>query len=164
MSKLVAMFFTLPIVCGCQSATHRADPEQSWSLGLVPFMEASNLYSAIDMHRPWNDLLNAPYTAQSLHYFLSPHESISKDENGFGLIHFAATSKVFVLSGERRTFDDGLKSSDVMLGEVCDGYMAWAAPGNVRDANNGIKFDTDSFGSPVKSGAVFAYVDGLSHS
>jgi hypothetical protein len=26
MSKLVAMFFTLPIVCGCQSATHRADP------------------------------------------------------------------------------------------------------------------------------------------
>jgi hypothetical protein len=137
--------------------------EYSWATVLLPFQESSPIFSQINMNRPWNDLLNVPYVSKPLPYYVSPHESVEKDANGFGLNHFSANSDVFVLDGEPRKLDDDPKSNQVMIGEVCDGYLAWAAPGNARDIENGIKFDTRSFGSPVRPGATFGYVDGSVH-
>lgn len=135
-------------------------PEYSWAVDLLPFIESNTLYSEIDKRRPWDDLLNVPYTSRVYRPYLSPQESSQRDSAGFGVIHFAACDEVIVSKGAAREFDDGLSSNQFMVGEICEGYMPWAQPGNARSVETGIGFDATSFGSPGRQGAAFVLVDG----
>ena len=133
------------------------DPtKSSWATCTLPFAEANGYTESIDKNQAWDHALNAPVFSRVLYYLVSPFETEHRDENGFALAHYSGSPDVFGVH-ERKVLED-LDGADVMLGEVCDGYLAWGASGNVR--SDGIRFDDKSFGSPVKAGACLAYVDG----
>jgi type II secretory pathway pseudopilin PulG len=109
----------------------------------------------------YDHIVNERVFNYSSDLFLSPHDSGStSSKRGFGLIHYAANAKTFVSKGKPLRYDD-LDSKDILVGEICDGYCEWGAPGNARAIENGINFDGLSFGSPSPSrqGACFVHVD-----
>lgn len=136
--------------------------EFGWGMSILPFLEASNLASSFDYDSPWDGIQNSHHSAIEHPLFQSPLATIKFDERGYGLSHYAANSEVFPLQGEGKIYDEfrGKASQVVMLGEVCGGYMSWAAPGNCRSMDNSVRFDSTSFGNPRLPGAALAYVDG----
>lgn len=139
-----------------------ADSEfpQGWEVTLLPFLEASNLPCYLRQDEPWDGPRNSAHCSFAHPAFLNPLEQYQRDEQGYGLSHYAANSEMIPLTDTPVTLDQLEGQPPAMFGEICDGYQPWAQPGNARPIANGIHFDANSFGSPYFQGAAVAYADG----
>ena len=141
------------------------EKEFSFLFAIGPFLESRDWFGPVDCRREWDHPINAIPFSASHPSFLSPCEAYLRDENGFGLTHFAGSTHVFSRSRDSGATLGELDSSDILMGEVCENYSAWAAPGNSREANlstidDSLRFTSDSFGSPEFKVTAFAFVDG----
>ena len=136
--------------------------EHGWATALAPFMESSNLYSRIDGDQPWDSAHNSLLFSQSLPWYLNPIGDGAFDKDGYGLNHYTANSAVFVETGDPVTLDS-VDGKEIVFAEICDGYLPWGQPGNVRPPANGINFDATSYGNPYLDGAGVALADLSTH-
>jgi len=130
-----------------------------WAMAVIPQMEASNLYSQVKENESWDSVENSFVVSRAAYFYSSPFERKQYDTAGYGVLHYAACSELF-LREKGAQFDDDFDSSQYIFGEICDGYEPWAKPGSCREFGNGIRFDTTSFGSPALNGALMARVSG----
>lgn len=136
-------------------------PHHGWQIRVLPFLEATPLYSAIDFKYPWNDPFNAPCFRFRVLVWLVPGIERTTDDNGFALSHYAGSSHIFrgdygASIGTMR----GGGSQTILVGEITDGFMPWGRPGNWRDPVAGINGGDRAFGSHHPAGVQFVMGDG----
>lgn len=131
-----------------------------WATVLRPYLENPHRIE-IDMNRPWDDPANAEALKQSQSCYLQPGVELTHDEDGNALIHYSTNANV--MGGDRpmkvSEITDGL-SNTIQGGEIADGYPAWGYPINWRDPALGINRSGKSFGSSLRGGVNFLFVDG----
>lgn len=135
----------------------------SWQTQMLPFGWSFST-RGIDMERPWNDPVNAPYFRSVLPDFINPRlrGAPLTDEEGFGLSHYAANSHIMGANRGMALKDitDGT-STTLMVGEINAAFPPWGHPVNYRDPVRGINRSAHGFGGPRNAGgATFVMADG----
>jgi len=139
----------------------------SWETYILPHMGYST--SEIDMNRPWNGPENQRYFRCVLPVFINPafRAPPLEDDNGFGLSHYAANSRVLPVGTQtantlaRRPEITRGASNTILVGEVNAGFKPWGHPVNARDPAAGLNGGAHAFGGPVKNNSTtFVMADG----
>jgi hypothetical protein len=138
--------------------------QHSWETMILPHMEYDNLKP--NMRLPWNHPENAEVFKTSISEFCNPSETgPDKDENGYGLSHYAANSHVFRDNYAVRPKDvtDGTAYT-IMAGEATANFKPWGHPINWRDPSGPLAQSPDGFGGSHPSVTVFLMMDGSARS
>lgn len=130
-----------------------------WLAFILPFLDATHI--EIDFSVPWNDPKNAEIFRHPCHPYLNPSISQTTDTQGFALTHYVANKNVLFRNSSVSSSDitDGL-SQTILAGEIAEGFLAYAQPGNWRDPAIGINAGPKSFGRPSRDGAYMLMADG----
>lgn len=133
-----------------------------WAVAILPNMEQSAVYEAIDFTKPWDDPANAEILSAEIPGYRNPAISETSDHRGNALIHYAGNvrllGRVPALAPDDVT--DG-STNTLMIGEVNAGFRPWADPDTLRDPAAGLNRGPSTFGGPWKDGRVnFAFADG----
>ncbi len=133
----------------------------SWQTLLLPDLDQSDLYNALDLKKPWDDPVNLSLFHTQVEIFRSP--AVQEDRiPGLALTHYEGN--VRVVGGTR-----GLKLADVtdgasntiLAGEIAGGFQPWGKPGHWRDPADGINRDpARGFGSRFPGGTNVNLLDG----
>ena len=136
-------------------------PFFSWLVSIMPYMDASPRYNAIDFNVPWNDARNEGVFRRPYPYYLNPSIAQSVDSQGFVLSHYAANKNVMFANSSMSPAEitDGLAQT-ILAGEIAEGFRPYAQPGNWRDPAVGINAGRDSFGRPSGDGVCVLMADG----
>ncbi len=135
-------------------------PLHGWMTKILPYVDAQDLYNAVDLDLPWDDPRNAVPFRKTLGIYINPGVTPrqEKDAAGYALAHYAENARMV---GVRSLKDVKDGTSQTMLaGEVAGGFRPWGDPVNWRDPTKGINRAPDGFGSPFKGGANFLFADG----
>lgn len=148
-----------------------------WITQLLPYMDQQDLYSKIDLKKPWDAPENAPVYCHEdrWHRFRSPKskydfdqgrwkrsESFYKDEDGFQLTDYAANEHIMGPGRSLQLDDisDGL-SQTILFGEASENLKPWGSPLNCRDPALGVNRSPYGFGFAFPDESVnFAMCDG----
>lgn len=139
----------------------REIPFFGWPVSIMPFMASGPEYDMIDFNVPWSDPKNADVFRRPYPWYLNPSIPQTTDNQGFVLTHYAANDQV-LFPNSSMSFDnisDGL-SQTILAGEIADGFLPYAQPGNWRDPAIGINAGARSFGRPTGEGALMLMADG----
>jgi hypothetical protein len=116
------------------------------------------------MTRAWNDPANARYFKCVLPEFINRDMRALgvEDNDGYGLSHYAANSRIFAANSVVKMSDiTDSRSSTILIGEVNAGFKPWGHPVNWRDPALGINRSPHGFGGPSGArGATFLMADG----
>ncbi|MCE9568060.1 MAG: DUF1559 domain-containing protein [Planctomycetes bacterium] len=131
----------------------------SWQTQLLPFLEQNNVYSQIDLKKPWNDPRNAEPMRAIIKPFLHPSHPW-EPVNGYAVSHYAPNVHV-VFGDTPRTLESFLKgtSNTILAGEVSGNFRAWGDPLNARDPRFGTTGHPQGFGGPNGKPAQFLMLD-----
>jgi hypothetical protein len=133
----------------------------SWQTRVLPHLYE---FGGVDLDRPWNDPVNAPYFKSTPRIFINPRlrGAQLEDDEGFGLSHYAASSHVMGANRGMALKDitDGT-STTLLIGEINGAFPPWGHPVNYRDPVRGINRSPHGFGGPRNAGgATFVMADG----
>jgi hypothetical protein len=144
-----------------------------WMTALLPYLYQSELVSAIDRTKPWNDPVNFPAMSQPVPVFLVPDVEHVPNGQGYATTHYSGVGGE-ILTDEGRVslgvfgrdshvtrFDitDGL-SQTMIAGEINRAFPAWGNPGNWRQTGRGLNQEVAGFGNADGTGAHFLMADG----
>lgn len=134
-----------------------------WAVSLLPYLEAQAMYDRLDFDKPWNDPVNRDVVTHKNRLFLNPRVERPIEEEGYGLLHYAANSQVF-RPGKTWGLDeisarDGLTNT-IFFGEIGNRFRPWAAPGSLRDPAEGFGDGPRQFGITGSDLILFAFGDG----
>ncbi len=144
-------------------ATGIVDPARSWQTQLLPYLDRSDLYNAIDFSAPWDSPANSRVFATKLPEFLIPGEPDTPQVAGCATTQQAANSRL-LRSDRGGNLDDLARgdgtSATILLGEVGHGLVPWGQPGNSRDPAAGLGMRPDQFGRSHGNFAYFVFASG----
>lgn len=134
----------------------------SWATLIAPYMPYDT--RDIDLRKPWDDPANAPPFRKLRPDLLNPSFTTDtwRNEEGYGLSHFAANERVLGSDGVSRFGDitDGTGNT-LLIGEVDANFEPWGKPGNWRDPALGLNRSPDGFGCRRAAKVVyFVMADG----
>lgn len=152
------VYASMPL--GADSGTD-GKPHHGWQIRVLPYLEATPLYSEVDFKYPWNDPFNAPCFKFRVPVWLIPGIKRTTDDNGFALSHYAGSSHIFRgdYGAPLRTMRGG-GSQTILVGEIAEGFVPWGRPGNWRDPVAGVNGGDRAFGSRHPAGVQFVMGDG----
>ncbi len=152
----------------------REQPLHGWMTQLLPHLGEADLFSRIDLAKPYNADVNLPAMSTDVEVFFAAGADRRHIGRGFAVTHFAG------LGGERLTAEgrlvhigifadrngirreeirDGLTTTAI-AGEIAYGFPPWGEPGNYRVIGAGINRGIDGFGNAAGTGAMFLFADG----
>lgn len=141
--------------------TASGEPLHSWMTALLPYIPYST--KGIDFDKPWNSPENAERFRTVVPPFLngSLPDAPVRNEQDFGLAHFAANIRVFGANRGMKLSEitDG-HSTTILVGEVAAGFKAWGDPTNVRDPARGLKRTAKDFSGVSGRPVLFLMADG----
>ena len=119
--------------------------KHGWTIRLVPYLEASNLYSMIEKDEPWDDPFNAHLFRIKYSCFANPEISEVVTTYGLGLMHYSGNPNVLhrnssVSMGQMTTG----ASHNWLVGEIGGNYQPWAYPFNWRALTYPLNHDAES--------------------
>jgi prepilin-type processing-associated H-X9-DG protein len=130
-----------------------------WQTPILPYVDAQDLYDAIDRSVPWDDPRNAEFFKARVGVYMNP--SYPDDGEGYAPSHYAGN--VRLLGGNQPRSIKSIRfgtSSMVLAGEVAGRFRPWGSPTNWRDPALGINKSPDGFGGPSRGGANILMADG----
>jgi hypothetical protein len=132
-----------------------------WYTQILPYVDSSPLYNAINQHKPWNDPENADLFYSSHPVCRIPDVEEIATVEGFGLIHYAGNPHVLHRNSHVSLADlvPGVKQT-WLAGEAAGGYVPWCYPFNWRRLGNKLNAGPASFGRPSGDGALLLMGDG----
>ncbi len=133
-----------------------------WTVGTLPYLEQSSLYSMVDMNLPWDHPANV-HLFQAVQYlaFQMPGVEATRTSEGYWLTHYMANPNVC----HRRTcvsisqMTSGT-SNNWFCGEVSGNYQPWGYPFNWRSLSLPFNSGPDSYGRPTGEGTQICFADG----
>jgi hypothetical protein len=131
-----------------------------WEARILPYIDASPVYSQIDFNKPWDDPVNLALFQTPLPVFRDPSAPLDRDPQGLPISDYAANELVlgsnhgFAL----RSISDG-SSNTMLAGTMAGDQRGWGTPFNNRDPSLGINTGPRSFGGP-RPGALILLADG----
>lgn len=139
----------------------RETPFFGWPVSILPYVDASPIYNMVNFSVPWNDPANADIFRRPYPWYLSASVAETTDSQGFVLTHYVANQNVLFRNSSVSIADitDGLNQT-ILAGEIADGFLPYAQPGNWRDPATGINAGPKSFGRPSRDGAFMLMADG----
>jgi hypothetical protein len=139
----------------------RDTPYFGWHVSIMPFTASGPEFNMINFNVPWNDPNNAEIFRRPYHWYLNPAVSQTKDSRGFVLTHYVGNKNLLFKNSSLSIDDisDGLGQT-VLAGEIAEGFLPYAQPGNWRDLTLGLITGSQSFGRPQGDGALVLMADG----
>jgi prepilin-type processing-associated H-X9-DG protein len=136
-------------------------PNHSWVTQILPYV---SYIDEIDRSLEWNNPKNVPRFRAVIPMFCNPQLRTPpfRDQNGFGLNHYAGNTHLFDRT-DRFTindFDEKSTANTLMIGEVNAQFVPWGQPENSRDPQKGIGIPEGFGGASGSPGANFAMLDG----
>ena len=129
--------------------------KHGWYTRLIPYLEASDLYSRINMNIPWDHpvqeyLFKHPYVCGTI-----PGVDQCYSSDGYGLLHYLANPNVMhrnhCISIEDMTSGT---ANNWLCGEVAGNYQPWGYPFNWRPLNAPLNSGPDSYGAWADGGHI----------
>ncbi len=71
-----------------------AEPQWSWGIQLLPYLEQQSRYQRIDFSQAWNSERNKKDLSEEIRVFLNPSESDRTPVDGFAITHQTANSRL----------------------------------------------------------------------
>lgn len=141
----------------CLPPAAGAEPQVSWRVRLLPYMDQRLLYQSYDQEQTWDSAVNTQLAKTWVKWFTSPQHPFQRDEAGRFFTNFAAPvgPHTGLLCERPRKFEeitDGL-STTIMLVELPDSDIVWTEP---RD----ISADWKPASGREKRGRYAAFADG----
>ncbi|HEV3121484.1 MAG TPA: H-X9-DG-CTERM domain-containing protein [Isosphaeraceae bacterium] len=146
---------------GSHKATRpvQGTPVHAWQTMILPYLPIRS--DLIDFERPWNDPRNAPFFRGVVPSFLNPEIALTRNEQGFGLSHFAGNLHVLRTDRPFRLAEaKGGAANTILAGEIAGALPPWGRPGNVRDPATGFMRSDVGFRAPRGDGVNFMFLDG----
>jgi hypothetical protein len=130
-------------------------PMHGWNFRLVPYLEASSLYSNVNQHLPWDHPVNELRFRISLPVWLNPAFDVRYDRDGHGLTHYMGNPSVFHRneSVSLKEMTAGLRHS-WLAGEIAGQFQPWGCTFNWRSLQLPLQNGSAGFGSGYEDGAV----------
>ncbi len=127
------------------------EPRHSWQTLILPGLEQSSLYAAIDQSVGWEAPANHAAFCTAVPIYFNPNYTWRSDRvrlDGLALSHFAINTH---LAGPNRgmklsQISDGTAQT-ILAGEMPGGFLPWADPANSRDPALGLGQAPTQFGS-----------------
>ncbi|MCA8996647.1 MAG: DUF1559 domain-containing protein [Planctomycetaceae bacterium] len=136
-----------------------------WFTQLLPYLEASPLYSQIDFDQPWDHPVNRARFRGVYSCAVKPDWTPQTDENGFGLIHFRANAEC-LSANSSRSFEqlEAKRDETWLVGELKQDFVPWGSPWNFSRFDGDFTRPQTPFGSQWrvngKAGGHFVLGDG----
>ncbi len=137
-----------------------AEAQHGHLIRLLPFMEATSIYSLVDFDFPWDHGLNRHLFRSVIPSYQRPSADRRFTTEGFALTHYMANPRL--IHRQSDVSMDRLKrpADDVWLfGEVAGGYVPWGYPFGWRQLSWPIGGDSNSYGG-WPQGAQFVTAGG----
>lgn len=132
----------------------------SWETVLLPYIYVEH---KIDMEIPWNHPDNATNFKSLVPEYINLDFRTQElfDEEGYGLSHYAANSRVLRANAPMKLEEvtDGT-SNTIVIGEVNHAFRPWGDPANWRDPAIGLNRHDGFGGPPGNGGTRFVMADG----
>lgn len=143
---------TLPI--GGSFATD-GTPMHGWNFRLVPYLEASSLYSDVNQHLPWDHPVNESRFRISMPVWRNPAFDVRYDRDGHGLTHYMGNPSVFHRneSVSLKDMTAGLSQS-WLAGEIAGQFQPWGCTFNWRSLELPLQNGSAGYGSGYEDGTV----------
>lgn len=133
-----------------------------WTVGTLPYLNQSSLYSMVEMNLPWDHPANG-YLFQAVQYptFQMPGAGTNRTSDGYWLTHYMANPNVChrraCVSISQMTSGT---SNNWFCGEVSGNYQPWGYPFNWRSLSLPFNSGPDSYGRPTGEGTQICFADG----
>lgn len=140
-------------------------PYQSWTVYLLPYMEATPVYSVIDTGRPWDDPVNFDLIVSGSfgggYGYRDPSVPIEKTESGLRAIHYSPNQWLMYRNSSVRVNDIPNREHSLLMADAFGSYAAYGDPVNWRDATLPYRTSPLGFGHPFRtSGTHVLFADG----
>lgn len=140
-------------------------PYQSWTVYLLPYMEATPVYSVIDTGRPWDDPVNFDLIVSGSfgggYGYRDPSVPIEKTETGLRAIHYSPNQWLMYRNSSVRLNDIPDRGHTLLMADAFGSYAAYGDPINWRDAALSYRTAPLGFGHPFRtSGTHVLFADG----
>jgi prepilin-type processing-associated H-X9-DG protein len=140
-------------------------PYQSWTISLLPYMDASPLYFLIDPNRPWDDPVNFDVIVSGRfkggYAYRDPAVPIQKTESGLWAIHYSPNQWLMYRNSSVRIDDIPDREQTLLMADAFGGYAGFGDPFNWRDATLPYRASAVGFGHLLRtSGTQILFADG----
>ncbi len=144
-----------------------------WMTSLLPYLGYTEIYTSIDLSKPWNDDANSAAMSRTIPTFLIPSAPHEPTGRGLATAHYSGVGGL--IQTEQGLLPTGIfdKNSPVRIEEVSDGMSqtliageiaralpAWGDPENWRTIEGPLNKRLSSFGNAAGTGAHFLLGDG----
>lgn len=136
-------------------------PQWGWTYSIIPFMEATPLFSLIDEDWAWDDFVNHAHSTTRLEYLLNPSESKTITADGYPLSHYTMNSSVEFRNSSLTLSDFPKGASNTWFSsEIAGKYRPWAEPVHWRELDQPPNSSETSLGRPGGNGVLIGLADG----
>ena len=141
----------------------RADgtPHHGWMTSIMPYLDASPIYSMLDFDEAWDHPFNVDLFTFQSPTFLNPSNPQPRKKNDYAITHYMSNPQVF-----HRNSSVGFEDLEVgnsqrwIAGEIADGFQPAAYPFNWRAWNGITNSSPMGYGLTSKNVTQFLLADG----
>ncbi|MDA1231452.1 MAG: DUF1559 domain-containing protein, partial [Planctomycetota bacterium] len=122
--------------------------KHGWYTRLIPYVEASDLYTRINLNIAWDHPVNDVLFKQVIPYMIIPGVDQRDSADGYGLLHYMANPNAMHRNHCISPDDMSTGTANNWLcGEVAGNYQPWGYPFNWRPLNAPLNSGPNSYGA-----------------
>ena len=134
--------------------------QSGWMLAIMPYVDASPIYSGVDFDEPWDSVRNAGGLMARIPCYQIPGQPAPRSENEFFVAHYSANSHLLgPNSGVRIDAEELSKSENFLAAELAGDFVPWPCGHNWRPLTS-LNGQPATYGRYSREGAYFLFVDG----
>lgn len=130
-----------------------------WMVSLVPYLDASPLYSRLDFNQPWDSPRNAGHLMFRHTWLQSPGENTPVGHWEFNLAHYSANAHLMAANRWMALKDIDSREQTFIAAELAGDFVPWACPYSWRPLIT-LNGTPPTYGRYSKDGGLFLFVDG----